>query len=168
MALEDTYPSGRLSMKVSNIRSLLPPSEARPACISTAMASTTWRSLPTEVAHASSNSLTSATARPQRRLLLTLWATITAAIAHVATAQAAASPSPAPPISHSPIALLLITSSADLPRRRKRSAAAVTGAEETKSHESAEEKSKKHGTEYIGGRRRRKATGRGREGLNKG
>ncbi|RRT82577.1 hypothetical protein B296_00010016 [Ensete ventricosum] len=89
-------------MKVSNILSLLPPSDARPACISTAMASTTWRSLPTGVSHASSNSLTSVTACPQRHRLPTLWLTSAAAIAHVTTAHPTANPRPTFPINPPP------------------------------------------------------------------
>jgi hypothetical protein len=85
---------GSASTKVSSILSLLPPSEARPACISTTMASTTWRRRAGGVAQPSSNSLSSATARRQRDRADALRATSAAAIAQVAAAQPAASPSP--------------------------------------------------------------------------
>ena len=94
------YPVGSASTKVSSILSLLPPSEARPACISTTMASTTCRRRAGGVAQPSSNSLSSATARRQRARADALRATSTAAIAHVAAAQPAATPSPTLPIPH--------------------------------------------------------------------
>jgi hypothetical protein len=93
-----TYPAGSASTKVSSILSLLPPSEARPACISTTMASTTWRRRGGGVAQPSSNSLSSATARRQRARADALRATSAAAIAHVAAAQPAATPRPTRPI----------------------------------------------------------------------
>lgn len=79
-------------MKVRSILSLLPPSEANPACISTAMASTTCLNLSTDVEHTCSNSSNTRTTFLHFRLPLTLFPTITAAIPLVATATPTASP----------------------------------------------------------------------------
>lgn len=94
----EKYPVGRLSTKLISILSLLPPSEARPACISTIMASATCLSLPMGVAHFSSNSLTIAIAvahlaesRMRRR-------TTNAAAAQTVAAQMTAAPTATFPI----------------------------------------------------------------------
>lgn len=92
------YPFGRLSTCVSNILSLLPPSEARPACISTAMASTTCRNRPTGVAHPCSSS--SNTSNTFRHLIHhpTRLPTMTAATKQATEAQPAANPTANLPI----------------------------------------------------------------------
>ena len=93
---------GRLSTKVRSILSLEPPSEAKPACISTAMASTTCLSLPTGVSQASSSSLNTFTTFLHFLLLLTLRLTTTAATAHAATATLTATPTATLPMSSPP------------------------------------------------------------------
>lgn len=96
--LKRTNPEGRLSTKVINILSLLPPSEARPACISTSMASATSLSFAIGVPHCFSNSLTMATARPHFPELLMWWRTTSAAAAQAAAAQTTATPAASLPI----------------------------------------------------------------------
>lgn len=94
------YPLGSASTKVSSILSLLPPSDARPACISTTMASTTWRSLAGGVAHPP-RTPAAAPARRHRARADALRATSAAAIAQVTAAHPTATPSPTLPISSS-------------------------------------------------------------------
>lgn len=96
---KDYYPFGRLSTNVRSILSLEPPSDANPACISTAMASTTCLNLPTLVSHPSSSSLTTFATFFHFLLLFTLRPTTTAATAHVATATVTATPTTTLPIS---------------------------------------------------------------------
>ena len=86
------YPLGRVSTKVSNILSLEPPSEASPACISTAIASTTCLSLATVVSQPCSSSANTPTTLLHFLLLFTLFPTTTAATAHAATATVTANP----------------------------------------------------------------------------
>ncbi len=87
-----TYPWGKRSTKVGNIFNLLPPSDTRPACISTAMASTTCRNRGNGVEHASWNSCS--TLRAWRRCDCTRIRedTTTAAAAHAAAAHTMATP----------------------------------------------------------------------------
>lgn len=92
------YPLGRLSTYVRSILSLEPPSEAKPACISTAIASTTCLNLPTLVSQPSSNSFNTFATFFHFLLLFTLLATITAATAHAATATVAVTPTTTLPI----------------------------------------------------------------------
>lgn len=127
------YPLGRLSTKVRSILSLEPPSDANPACISTAMASTTCLSLPTVVSHPSSSSLKTPTTFLHFFLLLTLRPTTTAATAHAATATVTATPSTTLPISpdqsntfirrHLPTLLRLLSNT----KRRRLNMHAVVG-----------------------------------------
>jgi len=84
---------------VRSILSLEPPSDANPACISTAMASTTCLNLPTLVSHPSSSSLTTFATFFHFLRLFTLRPTTTAATAHVATATVTATPTTTLPIS---------------------------------------------------------------------
>lgn len=92
------YPVGRLSTKLISILSLLPPSEARPACISTAMASATCLSFPIGVPHFSSNSFRMAIARAHLPEFFTRWRTTSAAAAQTAPAHTAAVPTATFPI----------------------------------------------------------------------
>jgi len=92
------YPSGRLWTCVRSIFSFEPPSEANPACISTAIASTTCRSLSTELSHPSSTSLNTLTTRFHFPLLLILPPTTTAATAHATVANPTATPNTTLPI----------------------------------------------------------------------
>ena len=98
MEIED-YPSGRLSTKVRSILSLEPPSEAKPACISTAMASTTCFSLPTEVSQSSSSSFKTLTTLLHFPLFCTLRPTTPAATIHATTATLTATPTTTLPMS---------------------------------------------------------------------
>lgn len=95
---KSTNPVGRLSTKLINILSLLPPSDARPACISTSMASATCLSFTIGVPHLSSNSFSIAMARLHFRELIMRWRTTSAAVAQTAAAQTTAAPTATFPI----------------------------------------------------------------------
>lgn len=79
--------------------SLEPPSDAKPACISTAIASTTCLNLPTLVSQPSSSSFNTFATFRHFLLLFTLLPTTTAATAHATTATVAATPTTTLPIS---------------------------------------------------------------------
>lgn len=89
---KSTNPVGRLSTKLINMLSLLPPSDARPACISTSMASATCLSFASGVPLFSSNSFNIAMARLHLRELIMRWRTTSAAAAQTAAAQTTAAP----------------------------------------------------------------------------
>jgi hypothetical protein len=78
--------------------SLLPPSDARPACISTVIASATCLNFPIGVPQFSSNSLSIAIALAHLPEHLILCLTTNAAAAHTVAAQTTASPTATFPI----------------------------------------------------------------------
>lgn len=82
-----------------SIFSLLPPSEARPACISTVIASATWRSLAAGVPHFSSSSLRMASAFAHFPELLICRLTTRTAAAHTAAVHTTAAATATLPIS---------------------------------------------------------------------
>lgn len=98
-AIHMVYRVGRFRTWVRSILSLEPPSDARPACISTAIASTSFRSRPMGVAQPSSRSSRTLIALLHRHRRLTLLPTITDAATHAVTANAAAAASNTFPIS---------------------------------------------------------------------
>ena len=95
---DGTYPVGRLSTYVMSILSLLPPSDASPACISTVIASATCLSFPVGVAQFSSSSFTIVIALPRRRHFLTHHPTTTAATATAVAAPITAATTTTRPI----------------------------------------------------------------------